>query len=142
MDAHRIAKKLWIGSKPGPDVCQRGFDAVVLCAFEYQDLPLPGCRILYAPLLDEKPSGQDIRTAVSAAKKVHKLRAAGKRVLVTCAMGINRSSLVAAIALMLSGTSATRAIAQIRARRRPQYDITPLSNRHFVAALHALERGR
>lgn len=45
------------------------------------------------------------------------LRAKGQRVLSHCGMGLNRSALVAALILMRDGMPASRAVAQLRARR-------------------------
>lgn len=145
LDADRVASKLWVGSYPeneqGPAVCQH-FNAVVLCAEELQELPFSCSRlhIVKVPIDDAKPSPREIQTAVSAAKTVHALRKKGKRVLVTCAQGVNRSSLVAAMALMLDGDSAKVAIHRIRELRKPPIGLTPLFNSHFTDLLLRLDR--
>lgn len=67
--------------------------------------------------------------------------------LVTCQMGINRSSLVAAMSLMqhevfdgrVTRLSAQQAVWQIRSTRKPAIGLKPLSNKTFVSALHRLE---
>lgn len=138
IDAHRIDDKLWIGSYPRvPETCGY-FDVVVLCAVEKQSVNLPGCHIVKAPLDDDKPTQRELQTAVSAARTVHEFRRRGKRVLVTCAQGVNRSSFVAAMAMMLAGDSASQAISKIREFRKPPIGMTPLSNTHFVAVLHRM----
>lgn len=134
MDAHRIAQKLWMGSRPSPAACQF-FDVIVLAAEEHQpELP---CKTIRAPIDDARPTHNEISIALKAARQVNQERRKGRRVLVSCYMGINRSGLVTALAMMLNGSSAQSAIGRIRkARKAP---ITPLSNRHFVELLKQLE---
>lgn len=140
IEAHRVASKLWVGSFPvSPTVCDH-FDVVVLCAVEHQSVPFKGCHIIKAPLDDARPTAQEVHIAISAAKTIHELRRRGKRVLVTCAQGVNRSALVAAMALMLEGHSAQSAIHTIREHRRPPIGLTPLFNPHFQALLRQLDR--
>lgn len=57
---------------------------------------------------------------------------AGRRVLVHCWAGLNRSGVVAARALMFMGAPVDEAIAAVRAARGPE----ALFNGHFVAWLH------
>lgn len=136
MDADRIAPKLYLGGAPrscGP------FDVVVLAAYELQNIPLR-CVVIQAPLDDAVPSKEEIKTALSAARKVQQFRRQGARVLVTCAQGINRSALIAALALMMEGLSARKAIAQIRRNRKAH--MKPLSNKAFVQVLRQYERAR
>lgn len=134
IDAHRIAPKLWMGSRPSPAACKM-FDVIVLAAEEHQ--PELNCKTIRAPMDDGRPTQQEVILALKAAKQVNHERSKGRRVLVSCYMGVNRSGLVTALAMMLNGSSAKSAITRIRqARRAP---ITPLSNPHFVALLKRLE---
>jgi hypothetical protein len=123
IDATRLAPKLWIGSapRPGHHLREAGFDVLVLCAQEYQ-LPsshFPGVRIIRCPYddvpqLDSKTEGLVQRCARQVLGEL--LR--GKRVLVTCAAGRNRSGLVAARVLMkLTGASAKVVVPHIQALR-------------------------
>jgi hypothetical protein len=68
-----------------------------------------------------------------AARTVAERVTAGRRVLVHCWAGLNRSGVVSARALMFMGLSATDAIAAVRAARGED----ALFNDHFVAWLHA-----
>lgn len=136
LDAHRIASKLWVGGRPGAEAC-RVFDAVVLCAIEYQ--PQLPCRVLRAPIDDAKLTLDEAKTAIGVARRVNALRRKGQRVLVSCNMGVNRSALVAALALVLSGVSADDAVARLRKNRNPPSGMTPLSNEHFVKFLRRVE---
>lgn len=139
IDAHRIAPKLWVGSAPEEDAC-RVFDVVVLCAEEYQ--PALSCAVYVGFNDTQTPSTRDVKQAVRAAKVVAAERAKGKRVLVTCAAGVNRSALVAAMALLIEGSSARSAIRALRKHRKPPNGMTPLRNRAFVRLLVQMERLR
>lgn len=134
MDAQRIAPKLWMGSRPSPAAC-RFFDVIVLAAEEHQ--PQLSCAVIRAPINDGRPTQEEVAIALKAARKVNEARRQGRRVLVSCWMGVNRSGLVTALAMMLNGSSARSAIGRIRKAR--QAPITPLSNPHFVALLKRLE---
>ena len=138
-DRDNIAPKLWMGAAPRhADLAL--FDAVVLCAATLQHLDVPNP--ILAPLDDAVPTKAELRIALNAARRVHALTEDGKRVLVTCRLGVNRSGLVCALALMLRGMKARRAVRLIRSRRRPQSGHTPLCNDAFVAALLDLEARR
>lgn len=142
IDAHRIAPKLYIGSKPPARLAEHGFDLVVLCALE--DIRKRDIATLCVELIDvtDPMDPMDITRALQAAAVINDARRLGKRVLVTCQAGVNRSSLVAAMALILSGWTATGAIERIRERREPPIGMMPLENRRFVKILHALARRR
>ena len=148
IDAHRIAPKLYIGSRPPERVAQHGFDMVVLCALEdirHRDVPT-----LKVELIDveEKMDRADIARAMGAAAAVNAARLRGERVLVTCQAGVNRSSFVVALALVQSGWTPSGAIERIREKRLPPNKMMPLCNRMFVNLIHVVagrrgpQRGR
>ena len=144
IDADRIASRLWIGSLPPDQLAQHGFDVVVLCAREHQDLQMDVIT-LRVPLDDQegvKIDPMDMGMALLAAQEVNKYRATGFRVLVTCAAGVNRSSFVAGLALIFSGWTAPGAIQRIRDNRRPPIGLTPLCNKQFANLLHFHAQGR
>lgn len=127
-----VAPGLFVGSKPAPGrhAC---VDAIVLAAIEYQppaDL-FPGAEVIHAPLDDDprRPMREDeIATATRAAGRVARRLRAGRRVLSTCAMGLNRSALVAAIAMHdVYGMGADEIVARLRRARGPW----ALSNPNF-----------
>jgi protein-tyrosine phosphatase len=133
IDASLILPRLYQGAAPPPGAAlkERGFDVLVLTAREYQppDVAFPGVRVLRAPLDDEeRPLSEEerisvIRTAREAASALEE----GKRVLVTCAQGRNRSGLLSAIiAHMTTGAPGWRC-AEIVSERRPG----ALTNRAF-----------
>jgi protein-tyrosine phosphatase len=144
MNADKVGKNLWVGGLPtDPSAVDKNFDALVLAAKEFQDVfpvhKFPGTQVIHAPMNDAKPSQAEADQAVDAGVKVMKLNLAGKKVLVTCAAGVNRSALIAAIAMMSSGLSADDAISRIRKHREPPSGSTPLKNQHFVQMLKSLD---
>jgi len=70
----------------------------------------------------------------ATAKFAHDEWKAGKRVLIRCQAGLNRSGLVMALVLMRGGYTADEAIAQVRATRSPD----ALFNRQFVDFLRSI----
>jgi len=119
-----------LGESVGQEVA---FDTVVLCAREYQQVRLPGVELLRARLDDSgpPPTRREVAEAWGAAARVARRVRAGKRVLVTCAMGRNRSGLVAGFALVMLGYGRRQAVGMVRAARGPN----ALSNEYFVALL-------
>ncbi len=116
IDATHIAGPLWIGSHPltmnlcceehdnkgrrGDDLARNGFEVVVLCAEEWQP-KIPGVETIHAPF-DDDHQGLDARQteiAFDAARKTADRIAEGRKTLVSCWAGLNRSGLVCALAL-------------------------------------------
>jgi len=138
IDASRIVSGLYQGSIPATGGAARrsGFHVIVLCAEEYQPRghEFEGPLVVHAPMDDGKITPELWETAVQAATHVAKARRAGKRVLVTCAAGRNRSGLVSALSLMmLEGLSGRRAVALVKSKRQDA-----LTNPYFVKALEKL----
>jgi protein-tyrosine phosphatase len=129
------------GSRP---TTPKPFHVVVLCAHGWQPLRIGKRSILHAPLGDRYdpdakqflplPSAE-LGLACRTGRRVAKDVMAGKRVLVTCEMGWNRSGLVTGIALLELGRMAPEAIRMIRAARGPR----ALGNTEFVRILHAYD---
>jgi protein-tyrosine phosphatase len=139
MSQSEIVPGLFIGSKPshGRHAC---VDVIVLAAEEYQppaDL-FPGVEVIYVPLDDApgRPLREDeITTATKAGSRVARRLRAGRRVLASCAMGLNRSSLVAALAMHeVHGMSADEIITRIRRAR----GAWALSNPNFERLLRVV----
>lgn len=140
IDANRILPGLYQGSRArrGPALKLAGFDALVLCAEEYQPhaREFPGLVVYHAPLDDHTDRITDdewlriINAAEFAMSNIHH----GRRVLVTCQMGWNRSGIVNGVTvMMLTGCKAQDAVRQIRSKRRKG-----LSNRSFAEQLNVL----
>lgn len=138
LDATEVVPGLFIGSKPSHG--RHPFDVIVLAAEEYQPHAsrFPGSEVISMPLDDAPLRGMttdEAAGAVSAGQAVARHLRAGRRVLVTCAMGLNRSSLVAAIAMhAVHGMSADEIITRVR-RARGRW---ALSNPNFEKLLRAV----
>lgn len=121
VDITEIAKNLYQGSAPtdGAELLRRGFNVVVLTAEEFQppDFWYRGLEVVRAPMRDTRPSRGEVELAHQAARVVADRLRAGKKVLVTCFAGRNRSGWVTALALIELGVAPKDAIARIRSRR-------------------------
>lgn len=107
----RIAPKLWQGGYPqeGKTLKLRGIDVLVLAAEELQPedaldtrRKFPGVIVICAPLDDSRErsiSRHEIKLAFDAAMQASYHLEKGRRVLVTCQQGLNRSGLITAITL-------------------------------------------
>lgn len=140
----RVFKRLHQGSRPptGAVLAELGFEVLVLCAEEYQPAAenFPGLRhVIHAPYDDNMANGlkpEELVIAQSAARKVAMHLRKGRKVLVTCQAGANRSGLVSALAICrVSGMSGMQAASKIR-ESRP----IALFNPHFVNHLLTVPR--
>jgi protein-tyrosine phosphatase len=106
------------GSAPPPGV-RVPFDVIVLAAMEYQHVELPGYTIILAPLDDSgpPPSAADRAIIHKTAKEIAAHVRAGRRVLVTCWQGRNRSGVLSGLALVELGLPRERAVGRIRRYR-------------------------
>lgn len=136
LDADLVVGHLWMGSYPPREADM--FDVIVFLA---DDCPpeLEGygeAHTMWIPFDDDALSTTDLNAAKYAARRVRGMLELGKNVLVTCHKGRNRSGLVTAMTLMLSGRnhpggfSAKDAIQLVRDARP-----NALSNNHFVQFL-------
>lgn len=144
-NADQVAKNLWVGGVPADHKEVDGnFDALVLAAREFQDVfpahKFPGTVVIYAPIPDGKLTNAEKAIALRAAIQVYELNRDGRRVLVTCAQGVNRSALIAALAMIIGGWSARKAVENIRKYRKPVTGSKPLFNPYFVDFLSVLEK--
>jgi protein-tyrosine phosphatase len=124
IDSYRIFENLYQGSIPpgGRIVSDAGFDVLVLCAWENQDPShYEGLEVILAPGEDIKDSindPQELETWKVAATTVYERLKEGKRVLVTCIGGYNRSGMVTAMAMHhVLGWSGTDIVDHIRRKR-------------------------
>lgn len=137
-NASRVSGNLWVGSAPpiGTRVASL-FDCLALCAAEYQVGPecFHGAEVFRVPLNDDGTpmSEAEMKDAVMAAGRVIGWLSRGKKVLVTCHAGLNRSGLVAALALCCrpGGLSPEEAVTAVRAARGPR----AMRNPHFLEFL-------
>jgi protein-tyrosine phosphatase len=129
IDASNIVRRLWVGSQPPFDRHIPGFDVLVLCAEELQPerLGFQGT-VIRCPIPDAELSADETRRAVATGRAVASQLTQGKTVLVTCAAGLNRSALVAGVAIgMVTKFDSDRIIKLVRARRSTDC----LFNPHF-----------
>lgn len=102
LDARNVTPRLWVGAQPPADRDLPEFDILVLCALEYQPNPVAfHGQVVRCPLPDAQLTDHQIAHALMVARAVAGALNGGHRVLVTCASGFNRSTLIAALALML-----------------------------------------
>lgn len=135
-DANAVAPRLWIGAKPPFDRDLAQVDLLVLCAAELQPehLAFHGV-VLRCPLPDATLEVTQSALAIMASVTVAQAVAQGQRALVTCAAGLNRSSLVAGLALgQLTTMSGSQIIAHVKKHRGSM----ALSNRHFQTIIRGL----
>lgn len=136
---NEVAPGLFIGSKPKPGH-HPGIDVIVLAAMEYQPPAgmFPDTEVIHAPLDDDPLRSlrlDEISLAVRTASRVARRLRAGRRVLASCLMGLNRSSLVAGLAMHdVFGMQAEEIVARIRHARGS----FALSNPHFEGLLRAV----
>jgi hypothetical protein len=138
MKPSKIVNGIFQGGYPLHNPAEDGFDALVLCAEEYQPEAshFPGVVVVHAPMVDDVIDLETVETASRAAATVADLirRNAVKRVLVTCAVGRNRSGLVTGLLLHdLYGIGGDALVDLIR-ERRPN----ALSNMSFAEFLSDL----
>jgi protein-tyrosine phosphatase len=131
-----------VGSAPPPGEYP-DYQVIVLVSDEYQppSTAFPGVRVRRFPFNDvPNPSPQDFDIAWQAAEAVARDLALGRRVLVTCRMGRNRSGLVAALALhILTGASGAEVLDIVSSRRRDALGVKAISNPAFQQYLLNLD---
>lgn len=138
----RVYKNLWMGSAPMCDTedsrrMHFRFDVLVLAAMEHQPSSrcFPGVKVIHAPI-DDAPyvPENEIRIVQKASIIVANALRHGKRVLVTCWQGRNRSGFIVAVALVRLGMHPDLAIDLVRRARGE----TALSNQAFVQIIRSL----
>lgn len=136
--ASRVAQNLWVGAAPPPGDYSSKLDVIVLVASDYQPRAeaFPKVSVRHHPFDDTAtPVKRDVVAAARAAREVATDLKAGKRVLVTCRMGRNRSGFVAALALRLLGVPAKEALRVVRSRRKDAMGVRAISNPEFQRLL-------
>ncbi len=126
-------RSLWVGGQPPFDRDLPEFDVLVLCARELQPerVAFHGY-VIRCPIPDDVLSHAEVRTVLGTARLVADSLIARRHILVTCAHGLNRSALVASLALAhVTRLSADALIRIMRARRHPN----ALYNTHFQTLL-------
>lgn len=139
MTRSEILPNLFVDSKPAPGR-HEGIDTIVLAAMEYQhsgDL-FPDAKVIHVPLDDAptRPMREDeIADATKAASHVARRLRERRQVLITCQMGLNRSALIAALAMHeIYGMRADDIVMRLRRAR----GAWALSNPNFERLLRAV----
>jgi len=116
-----IIPQLWVGAeqKDGRGLSDH-FQVFVLAAKEIQSgRNYSGLEVWGVPLDDNGvgPTSKEVELAVNAGLAVAERILLGQNVLVTCHLGLNRSSLIAALAMRFLGWDSAATIRKIRAAR-------------------------
>lgn len=135
---NRVTCRLYQGSVPpmGDELRRLGFNVLVLAAEEHQPSSkhFPGLQVIHAPMDDDAIRGlKPVERVIyqRAAEEVVRQLRLGRRVLVTCYAGRNRSGLIVAQALKLLGVTPQASIMAVRQARGQN----ALSNPRFVDEL-------
>ncbi len=137
LDATLIVPRLFVGSAPpvGLSLAGYGFNALVLCAMEYQPRgnQFPGVFVIHCPIDDgDRVTSDDASLIEQAGTMVAKMMRGGQNVLSTCRAGRNRSAVIAARALMIGqGMSGQQAIDAVRSKRKDRDGVSALENPVF-----------
>ena len=136
IDASNVFNRLWVGSRPPSDRDLPAFEVIALCAQEYQPrMEAYRGLVLRCAVPDSVLDPNQLFLVTRTARSVASALARQQSVLVTCYAGLNRSALVASLALaMVTRMSSDELIALMRARR----DAHCLSNEHFCVILSSL----
>lgn len=138
IDADEVHARIFVGSLPpkGQALAYAGFTHLVLCAKEHQPPfeDFPRVSVLHCPFDDSDAySGRQyqrmqvlVRDTARQVARIHRAQTTSK-VLVTCFAGVNRSALVAGLAMVYIGIPGADVVHYIRKRRFPH----SLSNKLF-----------
>jgi hypothetical protein len=136
---NEVVPGLWQGghdvrpSSPTACVVDDEFDLVVSLATREGYGPADGVEHVVVRLADAAVDGGTAERVAAVAEQVATAVGDGRRVLVRCSGGLNRSGLVVAEALVRSGRTPDEAMALVRAARGPW----ALTNPAFVAHLRS-----
>ncbi len=142
-DLSEIFVNLWQGSRPWipEEIVKREFNTIVFCENDHQpeQEEFPGMKILRCPLVDDYEidlTKEEISLINSTADEVVKDVNDGKKILIVCYAGLNRSGLVMGVTLnkylKFSGVKCANMIRNARNKYA-------LHNPIFVDHLHSLE---
>lgn len=119
-NSSEVIQRLYQGGKPKPG--HYDLDLIVLSDMEYQPAAssFPGIEIVRVMLNDYRPATpEEYAAAVKASEVTADWYRAGKRILITCGAGLNRSGLITGLTLRRLGYSTDEAIALIQRARGP-----------------------
>ena len=139
LDYHWIMPNMAQGSYPEPPLSAfKDFDILVLCAKELQSKSTRapnGKHLVRLPMEDDiyRPvMPKDAQRYHGTARELAKAVMRGKKVLVTCAQGVNRSGLITSLIVMNLTTLPGRDVVRmLRQRRKVGGGAYPLMNPMF-----------
>jgi len=142
-DFNWITKEIAQGAYPGKatPALFGTFDVVCFTAYEKQiRLKPPSGKLLYSIPLDDdsyRPIPPELSEILhQLGKSLASHVRAGKKALITCAMGANRSGLITGLTMMYAyGFNGRQAVTLIKQRRKPHEDVLVLGNPIFEAFL-------
>jgi protein-tyrosine phosphatase len=137
-DITHLYGKLYIGGYPEPGDW-RDFDLIYFVAAEMPPVRhgYLGPEVRWYPFDDSE--SVDLTMGRLAAESVARNLLRGRKVLVTCQMGRNRSAFVCALAIhLVTGASGARAAGLVRRLRVDRMGVRALQNRHFLARMNEL----
>jgi len=127
----RVPGALFVGGAPRWAYNLPRADLLILAARDHQppDVNFDSIRVMRVPLddVDEPVSPQDYASMLAAARAAAAAIRRGKVVVSTCQAGLNRSCLIAGMAMRLLGMSADDTVNELRRARGSQ----GLSNQMF-----------
>ena len=120
------------------------FDVIVFCATDFQ--PSANAYFptdcIFCPFKDNDagPSPAKLKEIYELADKISMMIMGGKKVLITCAAGLNRSGLLTALVInKLTGWGGAACINLVRSKRRIVAGMSPLYNQAFVKILQSIK---
>lgn len=137
-DVTHLHGRLYIGGYPEPGDW-RDFDIIYVVAGEAPPVAnaYRGPQVRWFPFDDSET--EDLTTGRLAAESVARNLLRGRKVLVTCAMGRNRSAFVCALALhLVTGARGARCAQLVKRKRVDRAGVRALQNRQFLGALNSL----
>jgi hypothetical protein len=148
IDASEITTGLWVGSAPpiGRTLARAGFSLLALCAAEHQPTQssFPGVAIVRASLIDDGSplTRRQIEEALWLSGHLASACRNGKRVLVTCMQGRNRSGFIAALTFAcMTGCDGKTAMRVVQTRRGSPFG-PALTNSRYNKALAVIPAAR
>lgn len=151
IDATEIVPNLWMGGYPpsGGVLAENGFQALVIAAAEKypgrnegltekrSDDEFPGVAFLHCPLWDSPLPESSLDRVMDAASIIAEHVSAGRKTLVTCGQGRNRSGLLVGMAIHAMTKMDGNDIVKMIRDKRPM-DPPCLSNESFAGILGSL----
>jgi protein-tyrosine phosphatase len=118
---NRVIGGLFVGSALAPLNHWRKFDILVSTAEEVVPRPLPGKTVIHMPMEDNfswnyRRDDEQVAQLLALAAQLADAVRAGKKVLIYCNVGLDRSALLTSLVLLYLGYPADQTIEALRGR--------------------------